>query len=330
MTLLRPTSRVLALLLLVLLAACASELPETSPLLARFDDPPELAREPDDEADRLRLPIGTFSGLEVERARDAVDELLGETGGGLNVRRVVENSPGAAAGIDVGDVLMFARVQGGDEVELRFPSQWRELELESKPGTRVDLVYDRAAGEFVTTLVLAPRIEPPPRETAKRVREQIKVGVALRAGTEVEARAAGLGPGAGAVIVGLAMSSPWRAVGLRYGDFIERVNGEPVADPQMVLQAVLETRPKDRLALVVRRAGRSLEVEAPVSRRKQQVDRVWVPPFYYHRKKGEKKETGVLLSLVFWESTPAAWRVRLFWVFEFGGGDTDELQEIGV
>ena len=35
-----------------------------------------------------------------------------------------------------------------------------------------------------------------------------------------EARAAGLGPGGGAVVVGLSERSPWRAAGLRFGDLI--------------------------------------------------------------------------------------------------------------
>ena len=40
------------------------------------------------------------------------------------------------------------------------------------------------------------------------------------------------------------------------------------------------------------------------------------------------KTTSLLLGLVRVQKSPAAWHVRLLWVFELGAGDADRLEEV--
>ena len=56
----------------------------------------------------------------------------------------------------------------------------------------------------------AARVAPAERDEGARFREEERVGFIVRSATEVEARSAGLAPGAGVVLVGLAAGSPWR------------------------------------------------------------------------------------------------------------------------
>ena len=98
----------LALLLWPFLGACSlfgGGLPQEPPALADMEEPLDLRAEPDDEAARLALPAGSFSGLYVEDARDTLAAKLAEPDA-VEVARVVENSPAALAGLAPGDQVL--------------------------------------------------------------------------------------------------------------------------------------------------------------------------------------------------------------------------------
>src|SRR5258705_397212 len=80
-------------------------------------------------------------------------------------------------------------------------------------GSVIEVELDRAAAELSVRITCVARVHGPDREKAPKLREEQRVGVVVRAATEVEARAAGLGPGGGAVVIGLARTSPWRQDG---------------------------------------------------------------------------------------------------------------------
>jgi S1-C subfamily serine protease len=248
---------------------------------------------------------------------------------GVRVQRVVENSPGDLAGLDEGDLLLEVRDASGRATELRWPSEWRALELGAPPGSRLVVVYDRAGAERETTLETVRRVRSPDRQAAERFREEQRVGFVVRTATEVEARAAGLGPGAGAVVVGLSAGSPWRAAGLRFGDLVATVDDAPVAHPQVLLDAVRDAGPGHRFELGVWRAGRPLAVTAPVSRREQEARSFSVPPLVSFDSDRGSTELSVLLGLFRHRTTPAAWDWRFLWLFSASGGDADRLVEVG-
>ncbi|MCZ6598677.1 MAG: PDZ domain-containing protein [Planctomycetota bacterium] len=310
------------LLLAAALSACASDPPCEPPPLAAMELPLALQAEPDDEAERGVLAPGAFSGVYVADARDTLDALLESAPEGVLITRVVENSPGDAAGIVAGDILLEANGE-----LLGWPAQWRALELASAAGEAIRVVYDRAGVEARTTITVVARVRPAARAPAERFREEDRVGVVLRTATEVEARAAGLGPGGGAVVVGLARESPWRVAGVRFGDLITRVDGDDVQHPQVLLTAIRNADSDARLELHVRRAGESTVIEAPVSHRERELTHVSIPLLFSYRKERGRSDTSLFFGLVSRTSTPAAWRMSILWFIRFGGGDADRLVE---
>ena len=320
-------ARVLASAGLALAAAgCGSMELAPAPGLAAMEEPLPLQHEPEDEAERLELPPGGFTGIYVGDSRESLDAMLSEPEG-LLVVRVVENSPADAAGLEVGDLLLEAAGTGGT-VELQWPSQWRALELAAEPGSRLRLLYDRAGAEREAELEIVARVHPVDREEAVRLREEDRVGVVVRAATEVEARAAGLGPGAGAVVVGLSGDSPWREAGVRFEDLITRVDGVEVGHPIALVEAIRAAEAGQRLELELLRDGRARRVDAPLSRREREVKEISIPLVFYYGRTPTGSETSALLGLFKLKRNSAAWRMRLLWIVSFGGGDSDRLEEV--
>ncbi len=325
------------LLLLVLLApalgACSAlfagpgALPRESPALAGMEEPLALQGEPQDETSRAALPAGAFSGLYVADARASLDALL-EAPEGVRVERVVENSPGDAAGLEEGDLLLSAATPDGRTVELHWPSEWRALELAQPAGSRLALVCDRAGSERRAELVLVARLHPAERVPTVRLREEQRVGLVLRSTTEVEARALELAPGAGAVVVGLAAESPWRAAGVRFSDVILAVDGVPLAHPQQLLDRVRSAEPDARLHLALARGGQRLELDAGLSRRERETTHLTLPVLFSYERVRGASETSILLGLLRYRHTAAAWDWRILWFISFGRGDADRLEQV--
>lgn len=316
-----------SLLLVAASSACsfAPDLP-VLPGLADMEEPLDLRAEPDDEAARRQLPAGAFSGLRVDDARDTLAAKLDEPSA-LRIVEVIENSPAAAAGLAIDDVLLTAQVGDGETVTLLRPSEWRQLELATPPGTKVTLFVDRAGREAKAELQLLPRVAPAARHVGERYREELRVGVVLRTATEVEARGAGLGPGGGAVVVGLSRASPWRSVGVRFGDLLTTVDGRPVVHPQDVLTA-LRDPDRDTVRLGFRRGKAIFDVEAPLTSRDRDLTEITVPLLLDYTSGRGASECSLLLGIVNYRSTAAAWRFRLFWFLAIGAGDTDRLIEV--
>jgi C-terminal processing protease CtpA/Prc len=316
-----------ALAALALLAGCSAilprDLPKEPPPLADLEEPLELFAEPDDETERAALPPGGFTGLTLSEA----PALLGEdVPPGVEVIAVAENSPADAAGILPGDLLYAVLAPGGEEREIRNASDFRKIELDAAPGTALRIGIDRAGVEAAATLTVAARKRSSPRTAAERYPETRRAGVVVRTATEVEARRAGLGPGGGAVVVGLSKASPWRDAGLLYGDLIAAVEGEPVSHPQVLLDAIREA--DEEIGLAVFRDGESMEVRAPLTTRARETRRVSIPPLYFYESERGRTELSILLGLFRHRSTEAASDVRFLWLFSFESGDADRLIEV--
>lgn len=290
-----------------------------------MEEPPVWLEANLDLAARERLPKGSFSGLVTGDAPRTLSAMLGAPPG-VEVVQVVENSPAQAAGVEVGDLLLEADVGAGPRV-IEWASEWRELEQAAPAGTRVSFVVDRAGVELELELELEARVAHAAPVELERVREEERIGVVLRNATDVEASQLGVGPGGGAVVVGLARSSPWRGV-VQYGDAIYRIDGEQVAHPAVVLSAVRARDKGDRVVLELLRDGEKVKLKAPVSRRASQLESVSVPLLYSYERRGDRKTTSVLLGLLKWTRTPAAWRTRLLWFIRISGGNADRLQEV--
>lgn len=310
------------------LGACSivpHSVPAAPPPLAEVDERLELAAEPQDEAARRALPAGAFSGVELAPARATLEEMAGAARG-VEVARVVENSPAALAGLEPGDLIVSASANGSLRA-LSWPSEWRDVELAFAPGTALDLEVDRAGAVLRVTLVLAARANPAARAAVQRFREEEHAGVVFRTPSEVEARAAGLAPGAGLVVIGLARTSPWRRAGIRHADLVTAVDGAPVADPEVLLGALRSG--KKALALDVARGKERVSVLAPLTQRETELTEFSIPLVYDYENDRGHRTTSVLFGLVKYERTKVAWRWRLLWFISFGGGDADRLEELG-
>ncbi|MFM1873572.1 MAG: hypothetical protein RL398_2994 [Planctomycetota bacterium] len=307
--------------------ACSfAKLPKEPPPLVDMEEPLELRAEPADEAARQALPAGGFTGLKVEDARDSLAaKLEGPTA--LRVAAVVENSPADAAGLLVDDVLLEVQLAAGAPQAVERPSEWRAIELAAKPGDKLTVIVDRAGREAKAELVVAARVRPESRGVAERYREEARVGVVVRTATEVEARAAGLGPGGGAVVIGLSQMSPWRRAGIRFGDLITAIDGQPITHPETLL-AALRDEELERASLTVRRGTESLALEVAMSARRATLREFDVPLLFGYQSDRGKTEWSLLYGLAGYESTAAAWRFRLLWLITFGGGDADRLLEV--
>ena len=316
------------LLASVLVGACSlpGRLPRESPPLADMEEPLRLHEVPDDEVLRMELPPGSFTGVHATDARTELEE-MDEGPEGIRVARIVENSPAEAAGLEEGDLLLEVEWEGGSRV-LRWASEWREVELASLPGTRLRVLYDRAGAEREADLVVMPRVRPAARAEVQRFREEHRVGIVMRTATEVESRAAGLGPGAGAVVVGLARGSPWREAGLRFDDLLVEAGGQKVAHPQVVLDTIRAAPAQGKVHLRYVRDGAPHEMEAPVSRRAREMKRISVPLLYGYTKQGDFRRVWIFFGLYKHTRSAAAWELRLFWLFKFRGGDADRIEEI--
>ena len=319
------------LLPLLLLTGCQFLYPpladERVPL-ADMDEPLELFEEPDDELARRALAKGAFTGIYVGEAADSLEELT-EEGPGVAVTRVVENSPGERAGLEQGDVILDVRVNDDSTtVPIGWPSQWREVELAATPGDILRITYERAAVDRGAALTPVPRPRHPDRVTTERFREEEKVGVVIRTATEVEARAAELPPGGGAVVVGMSRRSPWRNAGLRFNDLITNVDGETVAHPQAVIAAIARTEPGTLLSLTLVRDGQTVPVNAPVSEREPEVTGFSIPLIFSHANDRGSSDTSVLFGLLGYKTTAVAWEIRLLWFIRLTGGEAERLETV--
>jgi hypothetical protein len=115
---------------------------------------------------------------------------------------------------------------------------------------------------------------------------------------------------------------------VRFEDLILAVDGVPVAHPQIVLDLVRGAKSEARLRLSIARGAQRLEIETRVSERESETSEIFIPIlFSYERVRGES-ETSILLGLIRFRSTAAAWDGRLLWFISFGGGDADKLEKV--
>jgi C-terminal processing protease CtpA/Prc len=317
----RTVSRLLLLLLLPGCAFLAPKINKTAPALYNMEEPLALHKEPEDELVRRELPAGSFTGVYVKAAAESLED-LGEEPAGVLVDRVVENSPGQFAGIEKGDLILEA-----NGAPVRYESEWRKLELESKPGTKLEVLYDRAGVERTAAIIAKERAQAAGRSVVQRFREEERVGIVVRTATEVEARAAGLGPGGGAFVVGLGLTSPWRKAGLRFGDLIVEAGGKPVDHPHVLLQAIRDAPEKGSVKLVYLRDKQRVELEAAVSRRAQEQQLTQVPLLYYFERDRDQKKFWVFFGIYKRVVTAAAKETTVLWFFKFRSGDSDRLEE---
>jgi S1-C subfamily serine protease len=281
---------------------------------------------PQDEAQRQELPRGVFTGIEVGDARQTLEAQLSPPEG-LLVTAVVENSPAVAADIRAGDILLEAAIDHGEPVTLSWPSDWYRIEETASVNGTIELLVDRAGRDRRAVLKPVKRISLRPRLPGQHYREERKVGIIVRNASEVEAHQAGLARGEGAVVVGLAQTSPWRQAGVQLGDVITDVNGTPVKNPQELLAAINDLPLGRAVRIGVFREGEKVTLQTTVSRRKQETAEVRIPLLYTYENKRGIRKSSVLMGLFRERQTAVAAEYTVLWFIKWTVGDSNRLEQ---
>ncbi len=191
-----------------------------------FAIPSKMVRVFLDAADKGKMVSG-WIGVEGEALTAEGASFAGlDRPGGLLVTGVTPGSPGAAAGIRVGDVL---RSVGGKDVvdggQLRY-----SLATEGV-GRALDVRLIRGGKERTVSVTLAAPPEKPLRQLTAIHGQSVLAGVTVANLSPAYAQELGVGlPEHGVVVVGILGAAPAARLGfLKPGDLIETIGGQPVA-----------------------------------------------------------------------------------------------------
>ncbi len=200
-----------------------------------FAIPSKMVRVFLNAADKGKLVSG-WIGVEGEAlTADTAKQLGLDRPGGLLVTAVVPGSPGARAGIRVGDVLRSV-----DGKEVANGGQLRYSLATEGVGTTLNVQIWRDGAQRQVPVILAAPPENPPRSLTRIAARSILTGVTLANLSPAYAQELGAGlPEQGVVVVAIDGNAP-AARFLRPGALIESVGGQPVksvADAVRLAQA---------------------------------------------------------------------------------------------
>jgi serine protease Do len=190
-----------------------------------FAIPSKMVRVFLNAADKGKLVSG-WIGVEGEALTAESARLAGlDRPGGLLVTGVVAGSPGAAAGIRVGDVLRTV-----DGKEVADGGQLRYSLATEGVGRSLDVRLMRGGKEQTVKVTLAAPPEKPLRQLTAIKTDSILAGVTVANLSPAYAQELGVGlPEEGVVVVEILGAAPAARLGfLKPGDLIEAVGGQPV------------------------------------------------------------------------------------------------------
>jgi S1-C subfamily serine protease len=234
------------------------------------DDRRTLTATLDERDGRPYLGVGPCGGLSLEEPLPMPEAI---TGPGVMVIEVVPESPADEAGLEVGDFILSV-----DGRELDAESDLAGLMAGYDPGDRVSLEVQSLGQE--PREVTATLGEHPEQEGVAYL--GVRYGPASHIDLHrfedlpipFEERPFRLQPFEegplfmfpegdveGAVVQRITSDSPAEAAGLKRGDIITAIDGEPVAGPEAVVEAVGEHKPGDSIAFTVYRAEDQDEIE---------------------------------------------------------------------
>ncbi len=164
---------------------------------------------------------GAFLGLATrENDSGSLDALTFDPG--VRVTEVVENSPAAIAGVEVGDVVLALDGAAVDD-----PGALEELLRRAEPGTGAELRVQRGDTVFAVPVVLAG--------SAAGAGGEARVLWRLDPARTAAGWADGVG---GAVLASAGPGSPVTAAGLEIGDVVQRLDGAPVLSGRDLVRRV--------------------------------------------------------------------------------------------
>jgi serine protease Do len=202
-------------------------------------------------ADATKGQSRAYLGLSVEPVRE------GERG--VAVRGVTPDSPAARAGIMPGDVV----VKVGDR-DVSSPEDLIAAVARHQPGETLTFRVVRQGQETDLSVALGerPAARPPGGEGLGRPRAGGFLGVVAVPLTPAARQRLGVTADRGVAASDVMPDSPAARAGLRRGDVITTVDGQAVADPAALRQAIHQAGPNKEITLAVVRGTEMMEVRA--------------------------------------------------------------------
>lgn len=228
---------------------------------------------------------GSWLGVSIADISDArAKELKLKEERGAEVKAVLPDGPAAEAGIKEGDVILEyqgTRVEG--------VAQLTRLVSETPPGRIVNVVISRDGATRTLPVKMTERdfehgdfekhrfmkrIEIPPIEipdidipdipALESIPSSVRLGVQVENLTEQLGEYFGVKDGDGLLVRSVSKGSPAEAAGIRAGDVIVKVDGEPISDSSDLRSALRDKRGKEVGVTVVRdRREQTLTVTLP-------------------------------------------------------------------
>ena len=164
------------------------------------------------------------------------------------VQDLVDDSPAARAGLRSGDIILALDGKSVESV-----AQFRGDVAHRKPGEKVELRVWRDGKEETLSVVLEASEQD--TRASNEATKRKEFGLQLRDLDAEESKRLGLASTKGALIVSVRPGSPAARAGLRPGDVVEDVNGEPVDSARDLVSRLRALDDAAGARLRVRREG---------------------------------------------------------------------------
>ena len=238
-----------------------------------------------------KIPKG-WLGVYVTDIDEGIMEKMGaESGNGVLISDVVEDSPAEQAGLDVDDVIISF-----DGKEVKGVSQFIRLVGGTEPGDEVEVKVVRDKEEKIVSVRMGAEpkygVEYQDIEGKKQIEPKmftfqmispVRIGVSLENLTDQLGKYFGVGNGEGALITEVDLNGPAFKAGLKAGDVIINVDGVKIKDVDDVKEALSEKKPEEKAKIEVVRKGEVKLFTVEVMEREE-----WFPEFSKEIEKIEK------------------------------------------
>lgn len=271
-------------------------------------------------------PPRGYLGIYAESNRDVLDSA--NAFDGITVTRVVENSPGYAAGVKVGDIVLEA-----SGVKMTNPNQLYDLAETLAIGSAVKMRLERDNEILELTVVTVNRHlrpdSPSPGESSTW-RERRHLGFEFGPPDPDRNRSLGLAPREGIRVLSVAPNGPMSDADIAAGAIVLRLDDETIHSPKAFLE-MLESKEGARtirLALVDE-TGATHEKNVRVRKISRAVKGLRIPPIVSYEHEENSATFSMLLGLFKRERIGSAVEYRILWFFTLETGEKGELLDVG-
>lgn len=245
---------------------------------------------------------------------------------GITVTNVIENSPGAAAGVKVNDVILSANGS-----ELGDPNQLIGLTESLPVGSVIELRVERDTEVLTLPLTTVARVlGPDEKESAPKTHIENKLlGFEFQTPSDDEIAKLRLAPKSGIKVLRLAEKGPIDDAGIKSGEIITEANEEAVASPEGFLEVLNADPEAGSIKLRVANDEGKLRTERVKIHRPRKETRKFAIPLLVHYSGEPSKSLFKIPILLFKrERIESATKYQWLFFFKYETGRSEELLEV--